>query len=1257
MVCPNCGFESQASLRFCGRCGIRLALICPSCDYANPPDFLFCGMCGNPLPGEADQGVLPEYSPVEKGATRQKPAAELKLPEAIEGERRVATVVMADVSRSSDLLEKIGTEAWVGIMNRVFQLLNGEVYRFGGVVDQFRGDGLVAFFGTVVAHEDDPERGVLAALAMQQAISHYAASLIGEKGIDIKLRIGVNTGNVIVASVGDASQHQEDTAMGEAITLAARLEAEAEPGTVLASENTYRLSENRFHWQPLGQIAVKGISHPVIVYRPLSPRFDFEATPDLQAYGMPIKLTGREAEYEKIKDAINGLYQGRGEIVLVVGEKGLGKTLLITQVRQHFNWIEATIEEPRQAFGGGVPSEKYLIKNTTWLQSVCRSYDQAWPFSMWKDLLYKWLGMRPDQPPEERSEQLLAQSQRLWGDSYTRYFPYLAKFLSIPTVKPEFEDKLRYLDAEGLKKQFFVTIRSWVEMNARLGPLVLSFTDLQWADAVSLELLKYCLPVCERQSLIWLAVFRPERTSPAWGFRYHVETEYPHRLTVVDLQPLGDHESHELIHEMIGPQALSDQVEQLILSKAEGNPYFIREIISSMINQGVLAEDPDSRQWRMVKNVTTLDLPDSLQSLLLERLDRLTANERYILQAASVMGLSFWEKVLPVLVNGNGQRGLAVPFESILTSLQRKGLIQEHSQIPGLGMEYGFNSSLVRDVIYESMLVHQREAYHEKVAVFLENCDCLENWLQHSSLIAYHYRLANNKRQEFYYTVKASQQALDFYAMTEAYEHLTRALELIDEVEHEAGANGSSTIHTNVIQAYRFDLLNDRSSVNYQLGNITEGVADARALLSLADQMPGEPHWRIDALNKQPELFFPENWPALDQGLAMAQESLDIARRLGDKDRELTSLSKLVDLQFLKHDYAWKGNAETALQLARELNNVIVQVNLLLGIGSAYGIDELETSERYLEMAIPLCQELGDKAVEMKLLRAFAEQYERKGDYYKQLTDFEQKRLQISREIGNRNAEAEALLFCGQVEAIYLGDFETGLSNLRESLRLWEGTAGSLFPLLRIAQVQIALGLYSDAEETLEAARPLVEKHVFDVGRAGYWTVSSILKNQYDDESLLRLVLEHHAAIERLVEEKLVSRHYLMAAECERSIACVKLAAVSQDRSQRELFLRQALESSGTALDIFQHFGFVQMIECTSEEIYYRHSVALDANDQKEEAGVYLDKAYDEMMRKHEMIPAYSHFRQTYLTAIPLHTDILKLKGTAVLAEIKRQPS
>lgn len=1220
-------------------CATRLAQVCQSCGFANPLEYRYCSMCGTPL-AEAALAAPPAWqypaqeAPVGDGIETSPAVA--PAPAALEGERRVATVILADVKNSTGLMEKLGTEAWVEVMNRVFQILEAEIYRLGGQVDQFRGDGLVAFFGATLAHEDDPERAVLAALFMQRALKAFAAELDRQAGVDLRLRIGVNTGEVIVTSVGDSRQYRENTAMGEAVTLAARMETSAEPGTVLVSENTYRLVETKFTWQPLGQMAVKGASQPVAVYRPLDPLPEAELAEDLAAYGLLPALTGRKDELQALQRCIEDLFGGRGGIVVLTGHKGMGKSFLLTQVQHQFAWQAARLAEAQageEAAWTPPAHSTPAYTSLTWLRGTCRSYDQAWPFSMWLDMLQRWLGVRPEDPQEEKQARLLERSQTVWGEQFDRYYPYLATFLKLP-LEEAYAERVRYLDAEGLQQQFFSTMRSWIEELARRGPLVLTFADLHWADVSSLELLRYCLPLCDSEALLWLLMFRPERASPAWELQHAVETEYPHRLTVVDLPPFSEAESREMIEQLIGPQALSEKTSALLIHKVEGNPYYIREILHALIAQGVLERDAQTGTWRETRSPTSLDLPDSLQSLLLERIDRLAPDERRVLQLAAVMGSVFWRSVVEAMVGESNQ------VRKHLTALQRAQLIQERGQVPLLEMEYSFTSSLVRDVAYESLLSPQRAAYHLKVAEYLEDKVGFETRMHYASLIAYHYRGAGNHKKELFYTLEAAEQARGLYANAEAYEHYSHAIALLDEME--AQASGEEQLYA--MRAKRFEVLNGRSRVCYLLGDISAGDADARALLELARQMPDDPIILVDALLNQPEVHNPGTRHELETGLALAQEALSLAQQHGDQRREMESLQATGGLYHLLRDPRWRDASEHALVLARQIGDLRAEVHLLLRIGSTYGADDLGRNQEYLEAALAVCQQLDDKGTEMHLIKALSPQFERSGDYYRLLTEYEQKLLQLSRETGNRLAEAQALSFCAQIEGLYLGDYKAGLAEAEEAQRILEGTAKWMFPLLRVAHLQAALGQYAEAQATIERARPFAERNVYDLGRAALDLVQVILCNAVRDEERLRSALELTGRITRMVDENLISRQYQMAAACEATSAHLGLAELLRRRGaeagETQHHLQQALAASQSAVEIYRQFGFVQVVECTSEEILFRRSLALDATGYDEEAAECLQQAYAEMHRKHALIPEDSRFRTTYLENIRLHREI-----------------
>ncbi|MFP4393963.1 MAG: ATP-binding protein [Anaerolineales bacterium] len=1181
--------------------------------------------------------------------------------EPLAGERRIATILVVDVWHSTDLLERVGTEDWVEIMNQLLQLLESKVHHFGGEVDQFRGDGLIAFFGATSAHEDDPERAILAALWMQKAVKTYAAELEERYDVDLRIRVGINTGEVIVTSVGN-QEYREDTAMGEAITIAARMESAAEAGTVLVSENTYRLARSQFEWESLGEIRVKGVSEPLHVYRPVAPHADAMWSQGMYSYGFAIPLIGRQHEFRILKTCIEDLYDGRGGIAMVTGDKGSGKSFLVAHVRQYFErqgmlFAEAQSRDVNPSPADAANAAPSCPPRVTWLRGRCRSYDQSWPYTVWVDLLQDWLGMRytepmqvgrsPDLHKEEIAARLRQRSEALWGAQFTEYYPSLATFLSLP-LEEEFQERVRHLSAEGVQRQFFLAARSWVEALGKRGPLVLTFADMHWADTSSLELLTHCLPLCDTEPLLWLLVFRPDRASPVWSFHHYLETEYPHRLSALSIPPLTEEQSVEFISRLIGAGTLPQETLQLVVRKAEGNPYYIKELVNALVAQGVLIHDPETGQWQSTRPVTTLDLPDSLQNLLLARIDRLAAEERQVLQVASVVGTVFWWNVLHSMVNGitDGPAKL----KDYLTVLQRRQLIHERRRVPELGREYAFNSSLIRDVAYDSLLRSQREAYHRQAADYLEGLLASVEGLTSSTapqrygMVAYHYEQAGALDKALVYTLKAAKQAETFYANTEALGHYHHALELLDELAARipaapAGDESAEEARRELLRQ-RFEVLNHRRAVYYLLGELESGRADARAMLDLARQLEDHPELLVDALLEQPGVGNVQGREELEAGIEMARQALEIARSLGDRHREMRCLMALGGLYNLSKDPAWQDVGHQALELARELGDQRAEVKLLLGLGRAYGTDNFERSMEYFEAALPIVHELDDKSAEISLLSAMRMPLERSGDYYRMLVEYERKRLRISREIGDHYAEAHALMLCGQIEGLWLGDYEAGLELEYESLEFYSGITSSVYPLLRIAQMEVDLGRTEAALAALARAYPIGEQAVRDIGRAGLGLVRAIVYNACGDEAHLQMALEAAEGVRWMVDEQLVSEQYRIAALCEASAAHLGLAAVLVDAGACQHHREAALTLSRAAVDIYENFGFMQIVECSSEEALFRHSMALSINGQIEAAHDFLKRAYDEMMRKHAMIPPDSHYRQTFLNNIPIHRNI-----------------
>lgn len=1240
MKCPYCDFENPSTNQFCGKCGSLISKRCPSCNTTNPLAYDYCGNCGTALNvptnrfGRQEPSATYSYFPSSGSAFVVKsPIERSKLPEKgglLRGERRIATVIVADVKKSMDLLEKMRSEAWVELMSKLLQVMEAQIYRFGGKVDQFRGDGLVAFFGARDAHEDDPERAVLAALAMQEGFERYKSEFDPNNTQDLKLRVGLHTDDLIVAKVGTMGQHLEDTAMGEAIALAARLESAAEPGTVLVSAATYQLVTDKFHWIDLGPINLKGLSEPVHVYRPLTLRSDAEILKDLQNYLHSAPLIGRYEEYNLIRQKVEHVLEGRGEIVLVTGERGLGKTHLVRQVHKDLALRELVFE----SYGDVLSDDNQKVQSpknrVLWLRGWSSSYEQQSLFFIWQILLKSWMGIEPDETNQEILSRLKKYCEDLWPDQCEEYLPMLASLLSLSSEAIDAE--LAMLDAQGYQGKLFYTLREWLKVLSHKIPIILALGNVQWANSVSVDILRDIVSLSEDHPILWFVIYRPDKKSPVWHFQHYLETEYPHRLTLISLSPFEDEESKTLIEYILQPNKLDHETLEIIVERTEGNPYFIRELVNSLVNDGVLLKDKETRKWKLTSEITASDLPESLQSLFLARIDKLSPADRLVLQVASVVGFVFWKAVIREIAPDE------VDVNECINNLLKGDLIQETGANIDLGLAYQFSSTLIKDVTYESILSSQRRELHAKIGEYLQLFQ--QNQEVSPSLLAHHFQMAGNLNLELFFRIRAAEQSRNFYANQEAYNEYSRALMILDELEKESDQSSKHAILTQ-----KFELVKNRIEVLYHLGRVIDAHNEARRLLDIADHIEDDPVWRIDALLIQPGVNYVQTQDMLHEGVPQAEEALRLSREIGDPYREMQCLAAVAGHRFLLNDPNWQEFGQKAIAIADELGDQKTKVEFLLGLAGAYGMDKLEMGLRLVKDAQPVAEEINYKGAQVEMLYWLGTEYERRGDYYTLLKDFEEKRLQLARELGWRLVEARCLMFVGQIKGLYLGDMDDGLQQLDEAEKLWQDVDQRLFVYLRQAQTYVEQRAFNKARHYLSLAEPLSMGFVQSLAKVGYELVYAIFHLKVGSMDSLMRVVEHTQQVLHMVEEEnLVSRQYRMAAACKAAQAQLRIAKIlkdSHDEGGYEHYKKKAIDSSGLALDTFNDFGFTQIIEAVSEEILFYHGLALRENGQLEEAENYLKKSHDEVMRKFEMIPEGSAYRKTYMS-MELHQLILE---------------
>ena len=639
MICLNCATENKNDARFCFNCGHALFITCPNCGEESPPAAKFCFNCGHALAGLAasldpgpetqekvDANNRDDQSPIKRFIPREM---QTKLESAragrqMEGERRIVTILFGDIVGSTAVAEQLDPEIWAEIMNGAFEHLISPIYHYEGTVARLMGDGILAFFGAPIAHEDDPQRAILAALEIVQKIDAYRQEIHSRHGVDFDVRVGINTGMVVVGTMG-TDLALEYTAMGDAVNLASRMEQSAAPGTVRITGATHRLVSPLFDFEDLGGIQVKGKADPVQAFNVLRPKAEPGRLRGIAGLASP--MVGRDVQMHALRGTIIQLRQGRGQIVSVRGEAGLGKSRLMAELRVSPTPV--------------IDSRTQLL----WLEGRSLSYETTTPYAPFVDLFTTHFELQTNQSEAEKYEQIYDRVAAIAPQRAGEIAPYLATMLGVQ-LSGEALDRVRYLTGPPQVREllFHATIE-YVESLAEDQPLVLVFDDLHWIDPTSLDLLEQLLPVTGRAALLITALFRPGRDDLSWRFHELAQRAYGERYTPVELLPLDANYSRQLVDNLLQVtdevpfSALPQQVQALILNKAEGNPLFVEEVIRSLLDAGLVVID--NGQCRATREIVDISVPDTLTGVITARLDQLDEESKRVAQAAAVIGRRF----------------------------------------------------------------------------------------------------------------------------------------------------------------------------------------------------------------------------------------------------------------------------------------------------------------------------------------------------------------------------------------------------------------------------------------------------------------------------------------------------------------------------------------------------------------------------------------------------------------------------------------
>jgi class 3 adenylate cyclase/tetratricopeptide (TPR) repeat protein len=669
MQCERCRQDNPAPARFCMKCGAGLGLSCARCRTELPAGAAFCSACGHSVAapsGEPRFGSPETYTPkhlVEKILTSRG---------AVEGERKQVSVLVADLKGSLELLAERDPEEARKLVDPVVERMIEAVHRYEGAVHQVMGDGLMAIFGAPLAHEDHAVRACYAALRMQESVARAGDEIQRSHGIPLQVRVGLNSGDVVIRSIGQ-DLRMDYTAVGQTTYLAGRLQQMARPGSALMSARTLQLAESYVQVRPLGPVSFKGLETAVEVHelagaRPVRSRLQAVA-----ARG-PSPFVGREAELDQLRRALKRAQSGRGRVVTIMGEPGVGKTRLLFE------------------FTRTGRAQSSLV-----LESHAVSYGKSTPYLPIIDLVKHYFQVEDREGAQSIRERVTA--KLLTSDERLR--AGVPALLALLEALPE-DDPFRSLEPPQRRARTLDALKRLFLQESRRQPLVLVIESLQWIDTETQAVLDALVESLPTAQILLLVTHRPEYQH-GWG----TKTYY----TQIRLDPLPPESAEWLLHALLGPPPELGPLKRMLIERTEGNPFFLEESVRTLVEAGALAGERGD--YRLVRAVPSIQVPATVQAVLAARIDALPPDEKGLLQAASVIGREVPFSLLQAIAERPEEE-----LRRALSHLQSAEFLYETNLFPDL--EYSFKHALTHEVAYGSLLQERRRALDARTVEVIE---------------------------------------------------------------------------------------------------------------------------------------------------------------------------------------------------------------------------------------------------------------------------------------------------------------------------------------------------------------------------------------------------------------------------------------------------------------------------------------------------------------------------------------------------------
>jgi class 3 adenylate cyclase/tetratricopeptide (TPR) repeat protein len=738
MKCPSCNASVPEAAKFCSECGAPLPRACPACGHGNPASAKFCSECGAQLaaapslPSPATGGGLargqPRFASAEDYTPKHIAKKILTSRAVLEGERKQVTVLFADLKGSMELIAERDPEEARTILEPVLERMMEAVHHYEGTVNLVMGDGIMALFGAPVAHEDHAVRACYAALRMQEAIRRFTGELRHSHGLEVQIRVGLNSGAVVVGAIGSDLQ-MDYTAVGQTTHLAARMEQLAAPGTVRLTADTLRLAEGYIAVKPLGPMPVKGVPHPVEVYELTGAAELRGRLHAAQARGLT-HFVGRQNEIAQMQSALAQARAGQGQIIAVVGEPGVGKSRLFFEfVHSHH-------------------MDGWLV-----VEASSVSYGKATPYLPLIDLLKAYFKI--DQLDNTRAIRAKVTGQILELDEALKGAVPAVLWL-IEALPPD--DPFLALAPEQRRQRTLAAVKRLLLRESQVQPLFLVFEDLHWIDAETQAFLDDLINSVPTAAMVLAVNYRPE-----YGHGWGGKTCY--RQLRIDPLPVAGAE--ELLRALIGDDSSIAPLKRLLIERTEGNPLFLEESVRALIETADLVGEPGA--YRLAHAAGTIQVPPTVQTILASRIDRLSAEHKRLLQAASVVGKDVALPLLEAIADMPGDA-----FREGLAQLQAAEFIYETQLFPEI--EYTFKHALTHEVAYGSLLAERRRAVHATIADAIERLYGPQ-LTEHVEILAHHAVRGRVADKAVHYLREAAAKAAARSANREAVEFFAAALE------------------------------------------------------------------------------------------------------------------------------------------------------------------------------------------------------------------------------------------------------------------------------------------------------------------------------------------------------------------------------------------------------------------------------------------------------------------------------------------------